>query len=248
MPRGESETESGKLPFFQHRNGRWCKKVRGRHVYFEKISDDPDGAFSLRLWSEQKKQLLSFSVTNKKAWVFQDHRQKQKLGDACPWSVRYADDGRYRSRVIGSLELANEEAARIRCESVVSISTVMMESRRLAIRGIYEWPMAYSVKSLPEKPGVYCLCSGHHNVLYVGMARNIASRWNSHVHGTLFRSGNAFIAYHVEKDPRRLEGWLITTIDPPLNRQFLNCFKSKSRINGASQHQDDSSVALDLQS
>ncbi len=33
------------------------------------------------------------------AWLFQDTRQKQKLGDACPWSVGYYDpDGKKKSK------------------------------------------------------------------------------------------------------------------------------------------------------
>ena len=38
-----------------------------------------------------------------KAWIFQDHRQKQKLGDKCPWSVGWLDpDGKRKSKRVGS--------------------------------------------------------------------------------------------------------------------------------------------------
>ena len=38
-----------------------------------------------------------------KAWLFQDHRQKVKLGDKCPWSVGWVDpDGKRRSKRLGS--------------------------------------------------------------------------------------------------------------------------------------------------
>jgi integrase len=38
-----------------------------------------------------------------KAWLFQDSRQKQKLGDKCPWSVGWFDaDGKKRSKRVGS--------------------------------------------------------------------------------------------------------------------------------------------------
>jgi len=45
-----------------------------------------------------------------KAWVFQDHRQRKKLGaDKCPWSVGWLDpDGRRRSKRIGSKSLAKK--------------------------------------------------------------------------------------------------------------------------------------------
>lgn len=45
-----------------------------------------------------------------KAWTFQDHRQKQKLGEKkCPWSVGwYAPSGRKRSKQIGSKSMAEK--------------------------------------------------------------------------------------------------------------------------------------------
>lgn len=42
-----------------------------------------------------------------KAWLFQDYRRKNELGDACPWSVGWLDpDGKRRSKTIGSEEKA----------------------------------------------------------------------------------------------------------------------------------------------
>ena len=44
-----------------------------------------------------------------RAWLFQDSRQKQKLGDKAPWSVGYFDpDGKKRSRKIGSKSMAEK--------------------------------------------------------------------------------------------------------------------------------------------
>lgn len=46
-----------------------------------------------------------------KAWLFQDHRQKQRLGDRCPWSVGWVDpDGKRRSKRIGSKSRAEKFA------------------------------------------------------------------------------------------------------------------------------------------
>lgn len=46
-----------------------------------------------------------------RAWLFQDHRQKQKLGDRCPWSVGWIDpEGKRRSKRIGSKSLAEKFA------------------------------------------------------------------------------------------------------------------------------------------
>lgn len=44
-----------------------------------------------------------------RAWLFQDTRQKQKLGDKCPWSVGWFDpDGKKRSKRIGSKSMAEK--------------------------------------------------------------------------------------------------------------------------------------------
>ncbi len=46
-------------PPFLHKTGRWCKKVRGRFVYFGYAKDDPDGSKALESWREQKTDLLA---------------------------------------------------------------------------------------------------------------------------------------------------------------------------------------------
>lgn len=44
-----------------------------------------------------------------RAWVFQDHRQKKKLGDKAPWSAGWVDpEGKRRSKVIGSKSRAEK--------------------------------------------------------------------------------------------------------------------------------------------
>jgi hypothetical protein len=49
-----------------------------------------------------------------KAWIFQDHRQRQKLGDKAPWSVGYLDEyGHRKSRRIGAKRVAEFIADRI---------------------------------------------------------------------------------------------------------------------------------------
>ena len=48
-----------------------------------------------------------------KAWLFQDSRQKQKLGDNCPWSVGWFEDGRKRGRKIGCRSMAEKSARKI---------------------------------------------------------------------------------------------------------------------------------------
>lgn len=48
------------------------------------------------------------------AWIFQDHRQKQKLGDKTPWSVGWIDpDGKRRSKSVGSRSAAEKYQRKI---------------------------------------------------------------------------------------------------------------------------------------
>ena len=44
-----------------------------------------------------------------RAWLFQDHRQKKKLGDKTPWSVGWVDpEGKRRSKRVGSESMAKK--------------------------------------------------------------------------------------------------------------------------------------------
>jgi integrase len=47
------------FPLFPHRTGRWCKKVRGKHRYFSRVIEDPNGKAALQLWLDQKDDLLA---------------------------------------------------------------------------------------------------------------------------------------------------------------------------------------------
>lgn len=49
-----------------------------------------------------------------RAWVFQDHRQKEKLAGKCPWSVGWFDpDGKKKSKSVGSKSIAQKLARKI---------------------------------------------------------------------------------------------------------------------------------------
>ena len=64
-----------------------------------------------------------------KAWLFQDTRQKQKLGDKAPWSVGWFDpDGKKRSKRIGCHSLAEKFARKI--EGQLAAGTYEGDSRK----------------------------------------------------------------------------------------------------------------------
>ena len=49
----------GPIFHFFHASGRWANKVRGKFHYFGKTADDPKGQAALRLWLDQKEDLLA---------------------------------------------------------------------------------------------------------------------------------------------------------------------------------------------
>ncbi len=64
-----------------------------------------------------------------KAWIYQDHRQKQRLGDKCPWSVAWNDpDGKRKSKRVGSKSNAEKYARRI--EGQLAAGVYKNESRK----------------------------------------------------------------------------------------------------------------------
>jgi integrase len=75
-----------------------------------------------------------------KAWVFQDHRQKQGLGsDKCPWSVGWIDpDGKRKSKRIGAKSLAEKAAGKL--EGQLEAGTYQGTGRKtwVAFRAEYE--------------------------------------------------------------------------------------------------------------
>lgn len=59
-----------------------------------------------------------------KAWLFQDTRQKQKLGEKCPWSVGWLDaDGKKRSKKIGPKSYAEKFRKQTEAQLLLRLST-----------------------------------------------------------------------------------------------------------------------------
>ena len=73
-----------------------------------------------------------------RAWVFQDHRQKKKLGDKAPWSAGWVDpEGKRRSKRIGSKSMAEKYARKK--EGELAAGTYQNESRKPWSKFREEW-------------------------------------------------------------------------------------------------------------
>ena len=70
-------------------------------------------------------------------WLFQDHRRKEKLGDKCPWSVGWFEDGRKRSKKVGCRSLAEKFARKL--EAKADAGTLQTESRKSWSKFREEW-------------------------------------------------------------------------------------------------------------
>lgn len=55
------------FPLFPHASGRWAKKVKGKFQYFGKVAEDPNGERAIRLWADQKDDLLAGRKPRSKA-------------------------------------------------------------------------------------------------------------------------------------------------------------------------------------
>ena len=79
------------------------------------------------------------------AWIFQDSRQKQRLGDKAPWSVGWYDpDGKKRSKRIGSKSQAERFARKT--EGELAAGTYTNTSRK----GWRDFRTEYDAKILPR--------------------------------------------------------------------------------------------------
>jgi integrase len=73
------------------------------------------------------------------AWVFQDNRQKKKLGDKCPWSCGWIDpDGKRRSKKIGSKSMAEKFGRKIEGQLAAGTYEVRSNKAWADLRKEYE--------------------------------------------------------------------------------------------------------------
>ena len=77
-----------------------------------------------------------------KAWLFQDYRQKAKLGDKCPWSVGWIDpEGGRTSKRIGSKSRAERYARKIEGQLAAGVYQGESRKRWADFRAEYEAKM-----------------------------------------------------------------------------------------------------------
>lgn len=83
-----------------------------------------------------------------KAWLFQDHRRKEKLGDKCPWSVGWFEDGRKRSKKIGCRSLAEKFVRKV--EAQAEAGTLQSDSRKRWSSFRVEWETRIGASMEPQ--------------------------------------------------------------------------------------------------
>ncbi|HUT13606.1 MAG TPA: tyrosine-type recombinase/integrase [Thermoguttaceae bacterium] len=94
-----------------------------------------------------------------KAWTFQDHRQKQKLGEKkCLWSVGWIDpDGRKRSKIIGCKSAAERYARKI--EGQLAAGLYQDDSRKTwaGFRNEYEQKIVAGMEPGTRRETLLCM-------------------------------------------------------------------------------------------
>ena len=81
------------------------------------------------------------------AWLFQDHRQKKKLGDKTPWSVGWIDsDGKRRSKRVGSHSAAEKFQRKIEGQLAAGTYPTTVRKQWPQFRTEYEQKIADGMK------------------------------------------------------------------------------------------------------
>jgi integrase len=74
-----------------------------------------------------------------KAWLFQDHRQKQRLGDDCPWSVGWIDpEGKRKSKRLGTKSAAEKHQRKVEGQLAAGVYENKSRKDWAAFRTEYE--------------------------------------------------------------------------------------------------------------
>lgn len=81
-----------------------------------------------------------------RAWLFQDQRQKEKLGEKCGWSVGWIHNGKRCSKRIGSKSLAQKYARRLEGELAAGIFQSESNKAWLEFRTEYETKIVSKLK------------------------------------------------------------------------------------------------------
>jgi hypothetical protein len=142
-----------------------------------------------------------------RAWLFQDTRQKKRLGDKCPWSVGWLDpDGKRRSKRVGAQSMAEKFRRELEASAGIGVIVKLSPASTLpemvakasgalesyADNLFHAWNghvlsghddgllvSSLSPIDLPQETCVFWV-SDRRQVLYVGKALNLRTRWRAH--------------------------------------------------------------------
>ncbi len=150
--------------------GRWFKKVKGRQVYFGKIADDPKGARALKLWLQQRDDLMAGRSPKAKADELRvsdlcNHFLTHKLSlvqsgeltqrtldgyqSACELFAGIV--GKYRS----AADIGPDDFAKVRGELAKSYGPVSLTNRIQVIRSLFKYGYDVGLLEKPTRFGLF---------------------------------------------------------------------------------------------
>ena len=156
------------FPLFPHRNGRWAKKVRGKFCYFGAWKSDPKGEDAVRLWLDQKDDLLAGRsprssddgltvaalvnrfLTAKQAMVETGELQQRTWQDyflVCERVVRVFGRNRLAA------DLAPDDFARLRADSAKTRGPVALTNDIARVRVLFKWGYDEGLLAAPMRYG-----------------------------------------------------------------------------------------------
>lgn len=149
------------------------------------------------------------------AWLFQDTRQKQKLGDACPWSVGYYDpDGKKKSKRVGSKSNAEKFARKI--EGQLAAGVYQNDARKTWAEFFTEYKNRITA-AMPSNSKLEVERALEHFGDIIKPAK---------IHGIKTQTIDQFVAERRQQQGRR-EGEIIS---PATVNKELRCLKAALRI------------------
>lgn len=151
------------FPLFPHASGRWAKKVKGRLCYFGKWAEDSNGEKAIRLWAEQKDDLLAgrkprtgpagLSVRGLVNAFLVNKRRLMDSGELSPRS--FADYYRTCERITGAfgvtrlvVDLAADDFEGLRASLSKTLGAVALSNEINRVRVLFKY--AFDAGLIPQ--------------------------------------------------------------------------------------------------